>query len=88
MLFYASPDPVRDDARCPRPTSSVYVMSPIAAVLTPDAPRRDRSDGARPRRRWPAAPSGCSIPGGIVVGSFVLGLWVFRREAPKIAENL
>jgi ABC-2 type transport system permease protein len=28
------------------------------------------------------------IPLGIVVGAFVLGLWFFSREAPRIAENL
>ena len=28
------------------------------------------------------------IPGAIVVGLFVLGFWVFNREAPRIAEEL
>jgi ABC-2 type transport system permease protein len=28
------------------------------------------------------------IPAAIVVGSFVLGLWYFNREAPRIAEEL
>jgi ABC-2 type transport system permease protein len=28
------------------------------------------------------------IPLGIVVGAFVVGLWYFNREAPRIAENL
>jgi ABC-2 type transport system permease protein len=28
------------------------------------------------------------IPLGIIVGMFCLGLWVFTREAPRIAENL
>ena len=28
------------------------------------------------------------VPAAIVVGLFVLGLYVFGREAPKIAENL
>jgi ABC-2 type transport system permease protein len=28
------------------------------------------------------------IPGGIVVATFVLGIWLFRRMAPRIAEEL
>jgi ABC-2 type transport system permease protein len=28
------------------------------------------------------------IPLGIIVGVFVVGLWFFNREAPRIAENL
>jgi ABC-2 type transport system permease protein len=28
------------------------------------------------------------IPLGIIVGAFAIGLWVFNREAPRIAENL
>ena len=28
------------------------------------------------------------IPLGIIFGTFVLGLWFFNREAPRIAENL
>ncbi len=28
------------------------------------------------------------VPGGIVLAVLVLGLWVFNREAPRIAENL
>jgi ABC-2 type transport system permease protein len=28
------------------------------------------------------------IPAAIVVGSFVIGLWYFNREAPRIAEEL
>ena len=28
------------------------------------------------------------IPAAIIVGVFVLGFWVFNREAPRIAEEL
>jgi ABC-2 type transport system permease protein len=28
------------------------------------------------------------VPAGIVVGVFLLGLWVFNREAPRVAEDL
>ena len=53
-----------------------------------DAPRLDRpqrahgSRGDRPRR------AGCCCRSGITVALFVLGLWVFKRETPRIAENL
>ena len=35
-----------------------------------------------------AAPSGCSCPAAIVVGTFALGWWAFNRAAPRIAEHL
>ncbi len=38
---------------------------------------------ARGRRR-----SGCSIPGALFVAICVLAVWVFNREAPRIAEVL
>ncbi len=28
------------------------------------------------------------VPAGIILGLFVIGFWVFNREAPRIAENL
>jgi ABC-2 type transport system permease protein len=28
------------------------------------------------------------VPGGIIVGVFLLGYWVFGREAPRVAEEL
>ena len=28
------------------------------------------------------------IPAGIILGVFLLGFWVFNREAPRIAEEL
>jgi ABC-2 type transport system permease protein len=28
------------------------------------------------------------VPLSIILGAFVLGLWVFNREAPTIAEHL
>jgi ABC-2 type transport system permease protein len=29
-----------------------------------------------------------AVPAGIVVAACLIGWWVFRREAPRIAENL
>ena len=28
------------------------------------------------------------IPAGLILGVFVLGVWVFNHEAPKVAERL
>ncbi len=28
------------------------------------------------------------VPAGIVVAACLIGAWIFRREAPRIAENL
>jgi ABC-2 type transport system permease protein len=28
------------------------------------------------------------LPGAVMIGACLLGLWVFNREAPKIAERL
>ena len=49
-------------------------------ILDPSAPTRGRR-----RRRLPAA---CSPAATIFVGVCVLGVWIFNREAPRIAEEL
>jgi ABC-2 type transport system permease protein len=62
-------------------------MNPIATVLTQmrhalidaDAPTAVDVLGGWPR---------LAIPLAIVAIVFALGLWVFAREAPRIAENL
>jgi len=42
------------------------------------------------RHFWDAigAPERLLVPAAIVVVTLLLGLWVFKREAPRIAENL
>ena len=88
MLFYASPilyvaTLVPDELPAGRTCSN-----PIAAVLTqmrharrrPDAPDRGRERSAAGAAADPARRSSSA--------SFALGLWVFIREAPRIAENL
>ncbi len=85
-LFYASPilyvaTMVPDEFQRP------YLANPIAAVLTQ---MRHAMVDPNASPIWDAigGPVRLLIPAGIVVGSFVIGLWVFQREAPNIAENL
>jgi ABC-2 type transport system permease protein len=86
MLFYASPV-LYVTTLVPEAYQQIYMMSPIAAVLSqmrhavidPSAPSAAALAGGA---QW------LLIPAAIVVGLFVLGLYVFGREAPKIAENL
>ena len=49
------------------------------AFLDPEAPSAAEAIGPNVR---------LLIPLGIVVGLFVAGYWFFKREAPRIAENL
>ncbi|NLT06259.1 MAG: ABC transporter permease [Solirubrobacterales bacterium] len=49
------------------------------AVLDPSAPSAATAIGGTWR---------LLIPATLTVGVFVLGLWLFKREAPRIAENL
>jgi ABC-2 type transport system permease protein len=86
ILFYASPV-IYVMSLVPDSVEPILSASPIAAVMT--QMRHAVID--------PAAPSAADalggpvmllIPLGIVAAVFALGLWVFNREAPRIAENL
>jgi ABC-2 type transport system permease protein len=63
------------------------MFNPIAAILTqvghafidPDMPTAATAAGGTVR---------LLIPLAIIAATFALGLWVFNREAPRIAENL
>lgn len=86
LLFYGSPviyviTTIPDSAR------ELAMANPIAAVLTQW--RHAVIDQTAPTAG--TAIGGIEylvIPGAIVVAVFALGLWVFTREAPRIAENL
>jgi ABC-2 type transport system permease protein len=86
MLFYASPV-IYVTTALPDSIERESMASPITAVLTqmryalidPSAPTAADLIGGTAR---------LLIPLGIVVIVFVLGVWVFMREAPRIAENL
>ena len=85
-LFYASPI-LYVGTLVPASFQHAYHASPIAtlfaqmrhAVLDPAAPTAWEAIGGAER---------LAIPAGIVVAACLLGWWVFRREAPRIAENL
>jgi ABC-2 type transport system permease protein len=86
VLFYATPVLYAIEM-VPQPWGRVVLANPIAALL-------------EQARRWvidPAAPGALHAIGGLpwallplaaFVGVCALGLWVFDREAPRIAERL
>jgi ABC-2 type transport system permease protein len=86
MLFYASPV-LYVATMVPESYQRAYLANPISALLT-EMRRAVVDPGAR--HVWDAIGGAerLLLPGGIVLGVFALGFWVFRREAPRIAENL
>ena len=86
MLWYASPI-LYVSTLVPENLQAAYQLNPIASVLAqirhavidPNAPSAAELIGGSAR---------LLIPAGIVVGLFALGLWIFSREAPRIAEHL
>ena len=86
ILFYASPI-LYVATMVPESYQRAYLANPISALLTQ---MRHAVVDPTARPVWDAIGGAerLLVPGGIVVAVFVLGLWVFRREAPRIAENL
>jgi ABC-2 type transport system permease protein len=86
MLFYASPI-LYVSTMVPESYQHAYLANPVATLLT-EMRHAVVDPGAR--HAWDAMGGAerILIPIGIVVVVFLLGLWVFRREAPRIAENL
>ena len=86
VLFYASPVLYPID-KVPGTLHDVFLLNPLAPLL-------------ELARKWvvdPSAPGPVSVAGGwapllpaiaIFLGVCVLGAWLFRREAPRIAEEL
>jgi ABC-2 type transport system permease protein len=86
MLFYASPV-IYVTSTFPDSVEREAMTNPLTAILTQ----------ARHVLIDPAAPTATEAIGGsvrlliplfVIVGVFALGLWVFMREAPRIAEEL
>jgi ABC-2 type transport system permease protein len=86
ILFYASPVlyvSTLVDECCQAP----YTANPLAAIMT--QMRHAIVDSSAPD--VVAALGGSVrllIPLGVIVGAFLIGLWAFNREAPRIAEHL
>jgi ABC-2 type transport system permease protein len=86
ILFYASPVlyvSTLVDECCQAP----YTSNPLAAIMT--QMRHAIVDSSAPD--VVSALGGSArllIPLTIIVGAFVIGLWAFNREAPRIAEHL
>jgi ABC-2 type transport system permease protein len=86
MLFYATPVLYVATA-IPEAYQRVLLCNPLAAAFTqvrhaivdPGAPSITRAIGGDLRGL---------IPFAIAIITFALGYWVFRRESPRIAENL
>jgi ABC-2 type transport system permease protein len=86
LLFYGSPV-IYVITALPDSVERELASNPIATVMTqmrhafidPTAPNAAEVIGSYAR---------LLIPFGIVAAVFALGLWVFNREAPRIAENL
>ena len=85
-LFYASPI-LYVTTMVPESFQHAYVAAPLAAIF---AQMRNAmiDPGAPPVWEAIGGAERLLIPGGIIVGAFALGWWVFHREAPRIAENL
>jgi ABC-2 type transport system permease protein len=63
------------------------MLNPIAAVLQEF--RHTVIDPAAPSAADAIGePALLLVPAAIVLGTLALGLWVFAREAPRIAEEL
>jgi ABC-2 type transport system permease protein len=85
-LFYASPV-LYVATMVPAKFQQAYLANPIASVLTE---MRAAVVDPSARHVWEAIgdPVRILVPIAIVVATVILGAWVFRREAPRIAENL
>ncbi len=72
-----------------RTVTRIYLFNPLATILQE---ARHCMIGGGIGGASPATLMGSKlwllVPIGIAVGLFVLGLWVFAREAPRIAEEL
>jgi ABC-2 type transport system permease protein len=85
-LFYASPV-LYVATMVPARFQRAYLSNPIASVLTQ---MRHAVVDQKVLNVWDAigAPIRILVPIGVVAVTVGLGAWVFRREAPRIAEHL
>jgi ABC-2 type transport system permease protein len=86
MLFYASPV-LYVATMVPEGYQHAYLGNPLASVLT-EARHAVIDPSARPVWEAIGGAERLLVPAAIVLAVFALGWWVFRREAPRIAEHL
>jgi ABC-2 type transport system permease protein len=90
ILFYCSPVIISVEtvkAKVSEPWFHIYMLNPLAvvfqqfrhAMITHQTPSAGAALGS-----W----SALLAPLAIVLGTFILGFWVFNRSAPSVAENL
>ena len=87
VIFYGSPILYAIEVVPDESFRHLIMLSPIAsvieswrhAIIDPSAPTAAQAIGGAEL---------LLIPAGIVVGVFALGLWVFARQAPRLAEEL
>ena len=86
ILFYASPI-LYVLSLVPDEYERAFLINPLAVVLT--QMRHAFLDPSAPTAAEAIGPDVMLLlPLAIVAGFFALGLWVFNRETPRIAENL
>jgi ABC-2 type transport system permease protein len=85
MLFYVSPI-LYVTTLVPEQYQHVYLLNPLAMLLT--EMRAAVIDPAAPHAWDFAGPAVVLASAAIVVVALVLGLYVFNRQAPRIAEEL
>ena len=86
ITFYASPV-LYVISQIPSEFQRPLAANPVGMVMTqmrkwvidPSAPSAVEAIGGWPRM---------AIPIGVILAVFAIGLWVFQRETPRIAENL
>ncbi len=86
VLFYASPI-IYTAKQYPASIIRLAMINPIAAILT-----QMHHAFVDPNAHSAAVVIGGTarllLPLGVIACTFLLGLWFFNREAPRIAENL
>jgi len=86
MLFYASPI-LYVSTMVPESYQRAYLSNPLASLLT-EMRHAVVDPGARPVWEAIGGAERLLVPAGIMVATSLIGWLVFRREAPRIAENL
>ena len=88
-LFYATPiiyvvnaPQINDTMR------RIIMLNPLSSILTQARHELIGPHGAPTAAQAAQGAVWLLIPAAIVIGSFVVGLWYFNREAPRIAEEL